>query len=118
VARLAGGKLFCCPMQVRPGAGCDFPSHLHVALVDWYVVAQDRASALRIILEQLREQHFTFDELLNPGIHEIDVSAWNEYLASLHGSLRDFLPPAEIVLEYFKAGEGTFHGPFLAAPDG
>ena len=104
-------------MKVRPGADCNFPSHLHVALVDWYVVAQDQASALRMVLEELREARFTFDDLLEPGIHQIEASEWNEYVHSFRGSLRDLFPAQNAVLKYVETGEGAFHGPFLAAPD-
>ena len=91
-------------MKVRPGVGCDFPSHLRVALVDWYVVAKDRESGFRKALEELQVQHFEFEAVVHPGVHEVNASEWNDYLNSLRGSLRDRLPRQDEVVRCVGSG--------------
>jgi hypothetical protein len=103
--------LFKFTVKVRPGPGCEMPSHLIGACVDCFVASQEHPGAIRLAVEDLKRQGYVFEDLENGKVHQLDPLKWDEYVKSTWPELPNYFPPQSDVLRFVKAG-GVFFGPF------
>lgn len=107
----SANRLFRITLHVGRGTNTDMPEPMVGAFVPVFVAALDHESAAHKAVRNLTMRGFTFIDIADRQIHEMDASKWDEFVREAWPDFSSHFPSqAEVLSEL--ASELLFTGPF------
>jgi hypothetical protein len=108
---LARNALYYCRVKVSRTPGSGIPEEYAGAYVPAFAAAEDHQKALGLIIPALIAMGWTFEELENHRVDEMDAELWDDFVDATWPEHKNQLPDKEDVEALLGTG-GSFHGPF------
>lgn len=109
--REAANRLFRITLHIGRGTNTDMPEPMVGAFVPVFVAALDHESAAQNAVRNVTMRGFTFIDIADRQIHELDATKWDEFVRDAWPDFSSHFPSQAEVLSKLQS-ELLFTGPF------